>query len=129
MTKIRQWFTDRPYAVAGFIFLGLAIIGVRLLGWWQDELKLLLLLYVLAILGIRLDEISRKLGTLESAAAPDIPETGTILDKLDEIAHSLKVLNHRLAKLTAVRQVTTRPPAVKKNPQQKLPTENSAPDN
>ena len=127
MTKIRQWMTDRPYAVAGFIFLGLAIIGVRVLGWWQDELKLLLLIYVLVVLGIRLDEISRKLGTLESAVSPDAPETGTILAKLDEIAHSLKVLNHHLAKLTKTRRSSVRPPAATKNPQQKLPTENNDP--
>lgn len=127
MSKIREWMTDRPYAVAGFIFLGLAIVGVRIFGWWQDELKLLLLVYVLVVLGIRLDDISRKLGTLESAAAPDAPETGTILAKLDEIAHSLKVLNHHLAKLTTARRSSARPPAATKNPQQKLPTEDKGP--
>lgn len=127
MSRIKEWIAARPHTVAGLVFLGLAIIGVRLFGWWQDELELLLLLYVIVIIGIRLDEISRKIGTL-SAAAPAPDENGTVLSKLTEIAHSLKVLNHYLAKLAAAQQTKTPPPAARKNPQQKLPTEDEGPN-
>ena len=123
MTQFNRWISDRPYAVAGFIFLALAIVGVKLFGWWQDELELLLILYVIAIVGIRLDEISRKIGTISASVKPDPDENGTILAKLNEIAHSLKVINHYLAKLTAAQPTKTPPPAAKHNPQQKLPTE------
>ena len=123
MTKFKTLVSDRPYLVAGLIFLALAIIGVRSFGWWQDELELLLILYFIAIVGIRLDEISRKLGAINAAAKPDPEDNGTIIAKLNEIAHSLKVLNHYLAKLTAAQQKQTLRPTAKKNPQQKLPTE------
>lgn len=127
MTKIKEWITDRPYAVAGGIFLGLAIIGVNLLGWWQDELEVLLIVYVIVIVGIRLDDISRKIGNSKTPAATQTDETQTILAKLDEIAHALKVLNHQLAKLTAAPKKQAPSADSKKNPQQKLPTENNDP--
>ena len=123
LMKIKQVVSDRPYIVAGVIFLALAIIGVRLFGWGQNELELLLILYFIAIVGIRLDEISRKLGTISAAAKPDPGENGTVIAKLNEIAHSLKVLNHYLAKLTAAQQKHPPRPVVKNNPQQQLPTE------
>ena len=123
MTQFKKLVSDRPYIVAGLIFLSLAIIGVRLFGWWQDELELLLILYFIAIVGIRLDEISRKLGTINAGAKPDPDENGTVIAKLNEIAHSLKVLNHYLAKLTAAQQKQTRRQPANHNPQQKLPTE------
>ena len=116
MTRFKEWIYDRPYVVAGVIFLALAIIGVKMFGWWQNELELLLILYVIAIVGIRLDEISRKIGTISAAARPDPDENGTILAKLNEIAHSLKVLNHFLAKLTAAQQTRTPPPVEKRKP-------------
>ena len=80
MTKIKRIISDRPYVVAGIIFLALAIIGVRFFGWWQNELELLLILYFIAIVGIRLDEISRKLGTISAAAKPD-PSSATKVNK------------------------------------------------
>jgi hypothetical protein len=122
MTKIKRMIFDRPYIVAGIIFLAMAIIGEGLYDWWQDELELLLILYFIAIVGIRLDEISRKLGSISAAAKPDLEENGTVIAKLNEIAHSLKVLNHYLAKLTAAQQKQAPRPAAKNNPQQKLPT-------
>ena len=128
MTKIKEWIADRPYAVAGGIFLGLAIIGVKFLGWWQDELELLLILYVIVILGIRLDDISRKIGNPKTPAAPQPEETETIMAKLDEIVNSLKLLNHQLAKLTMTRQRPAPAADSKKNPQQKLPTETNDPN-
>jgi hypothetical protein len=88
---------------------------VKLFGWWRHELELLLLLYVIAILGIRLDEISRKIGDIHAAAKPAPRDDGTILAKLEEIAHSLKVLNHHLAKLTAARRTAPPSSAQKKN--------------
>lgn len=115
MNRIKEWITDRPYAIAGLVFLGLAIIGVGWFGWWQDELELLLLLYVIAIIGIRLDEISRKIGTLR-AAASGLDDNGTVLAKLNEIAHSLKVLNHYLAKLTATQRTDSQTSADRKTP-------------
>jgi hypothetical protein len=116
MTRFKEWIYNRPYAVAGVIFLALAIIGVKMFGWWQNELELLLILYFIAIVGIRLDEISRKIGTISAAAKPDPDQDGTILAKLNEIAQSLKVLNHYLAKLTAARRTNSQTPAEKKNP-------------
>ena len=83
MTKIKLWIIERPYTVAGVIFLALAFIGVSLFGWWKDELRLLLILYIVAILGIRLDEIARKIGIAEQSHNPHSDQTGTILSKLD----------------------------------------------
>ena len=111
MRKFLHWIGNRPYVIAGLIFLALAVIGVRMFGWWKEELGLLLILYVIAIVGIRLDEISRKLGNGTAGTNPKRGEAATILAKLDEISHSLKVLNHYLAKLTAPKNTRPRPPA------------------
>jgi len=79
------------------------------------------------IVGIRLDDISRKIGNSKTPAATQTDETQTILAKLDEIAHALKVINHQLAKLTAAPKKQAPSADSKKNPQQKLPTENNDP--
>jgi hypothetical protein len=120
MKRIKESIAGRPYVATGLVFLGLAIVGVNLFGWYRHELELLLLLYVIAILGIRLDEISRKIGAIQAAAENAPQEDGTILAKLDEIAHSLKVLNHYLAKLTAARRTDPPSSAPKKNTPSKL---------
>jgi hypothetical protein len=116
MKWIKESMAARPYVATGLVFLGLAVAGVNFFGWWRHEIELLLLLYVIVMLGIRLDDISRKIGAIHAAAKPAPQDDGTILAKLEEIAHSLKVLNYYLAKLTAARQSKNPAPPERKKP-------------
>jgi hypothetical protein len=113
MKWIKESMAAKAYVATGLVFFGLAVVGVNFFGWWRHEIELLLLLYVIVMLGIRLDDISRKIG---AAAKPAPHDDGTILAKLEEIAHSLKVLNHYLAKLTAARQSKNPAPPERKKP-------------
>lgn len=57
--------TNRSYALAGGLFLALAVVGVLFFGWGEIRLAFLLLLYCVIVIGFRLDEITRQLDTID----------------------------------------------------------------
>ena len=59
---MKKWMTDRPYFVTSAIFFIIMVIGWQLLFWQAEDFTFLLLLYFIVTLGIRLDDISRKIG-------------------------------------------------------------------
>ncbi|MFA7423961.1 MAG: hypothetical protein WCZ16_02790 [Desulfosarcinaceae bacterium] len=56
-------------AVAGAFFVALGIGGVLFFDWGELRLAFLLLIYVLLIIGFRLDEISRRLAAIDRRLA------------------------------------------------------------
>ena len=108
--NIKQALSRHPYLSTAVIFIALAGIGLFALNWWKSELQLLLLLYFIVTLGIRLDEISRKIGNAGPAANPHPGSHDTLLAKLDEIALSLQTLNRQLEKLLESSLVGQVPP-------------------
>jgi len=55
----------RPYLVAALFFLALIVIGGWVWQWRETELSYLVLLYLVVIVGIRLDHISDQLDQLD----------------------------------------------------------------
>ncbi len=55
----------RPYLVAALFFLALVVIGGWVWQWRETELSYLVLLYLIVIVGIRLDDISDQLDQID----------------------------------------------------------------
>ena len=75
------------------------IIGWRFLYWREENFAFLLLLYFIVTLGIRLDDISRKIGGGGVKLPHSSEEKDTIVRQLNEIRVSLLTLNATLNKL------------------------------
>ncbi|MGD9331043.1 MAG: hypothetical protein PVJ53_07010 [Desulfobacterales bacterium] len=90
---MKKFLSQHPYTITSVIFLVLLYIGFFHLNWRKDDLMFMLLLYFIVTLSIRLDEISRQLGSGREAAG------GTeenVLSVLQEIRLTLKETNRRL---------------------------------
>ncbi len=96
---MKNWIIDRPYIFTSIIFLIIMIFGWRFLYWQEEDFAFLLLLYFIVTLGIRLDDISRKIG----GGAVQLPhsngEKDTIVRQLNDIRVSLLAINSTLNKL------------------------------
>ena len=64
--------------------------------WGWENFAFLLLLYFIVTLGIRLDDISRKIGSESKTVSPDSAEKDSILSQLNEIKLSLRSLDNTL---------------------------------
>ena len=96
---MKKWIIDRPYIFTSIIFLIVMIFGWRFLYWQEENFAFLLLLYFIVTLGIRLDDISRKLGGGSAKLPHSSGEKDTIVRQLNEIRVSLLALNAVLTKL------------------------------
>ncbi len=84
-----------PYLVTSLVFLGMLLFGHFFLYWGESALAYILLLYLIVTLGIRLDDISRLIGT--SFGRPtQIPEDE------ENIIGQLSDLRTEMAKMTLV---------------------------
>jgi len=96
---MKKWIIDRPYTFTSIIFLIVMIFGWRVLYWQEENFAFLLLLYFIVTLGIRLDDISRKIGGGSVKLPHSNGEKETIVQQLNDIRISLLVLNGTLNKL------------------------------
>jgi hypothetical protein len=96
---MNKWIIDRPYIFTSIIFLIVMAFGWRFLYWQEQNFAFLLLLYFIVTLGIRLDDISRKIG----GGAVKLPhgngEKETLVRQLSDIRVSLLAINSTLNKL------------------------------
>ncbi len=96
---MKKWIIDRPYLFTSIIFLIVMAFGWRFLYWQEQNFAFLLLLYFIVTLGIRLDDISRKIG----GGAVKLPhgngEKETLVRQLSDIRVSLLAINSTLNKL------------------------------
>jgi len=53
------------YFISGLVFLGISFWGSWFLRWGQEEFAFLLLLYLVVIIGIRLDDLSDKINAIQ----------------------------------------------------------------
>lgn len=96
---MKNWISDHPYFWTSLIFLGIMLVGWQMLFWRAETFMFVLLLYFIVTLGIRLDDISRKIG-----GGGDNPRTTTadrenLIGQLDDIKVSIRALNATLNKL------------------------------
>ena len=101
---MKEWISDRPYLVTSAIFLIIMIIGWRALYWQAEDFTFLLLLYFIVTLGIRLDEIARKLGGGAGKLSAGSVERESVISQLNEIKASLATINVTLKKLLEEKQ-------------------------
>ena len=96
---MKKWIIDRPYIFTSIIFLIVLIFGWRFLFWQEENFAFLLLLYFIVTLGIRLDDISRKIGGGSVRLPHSNGEKDSIVRQLNDIRVSLLALNATLNKL------------------------------
>ena len=102
---MKQWITNRPYLVTSAIFLVIMYIGWRVLYWQADDFTFLLLLYFIVTLGIRLDDISRKIGGGAGRVPAGSVDHDSIIGQLNDIKTSLGSISATLDKLLEERRV------------------------
>ena len=96
---MKKWIIDRPYLFTSIIFLIVMIFGWRFLYWQEENFAFLLLLYFIVTLGIRLDDISRKIGGGAVKLSHSSGEKETLVRQLSDIRVSLLAINSTLNKL------------------------------
>lgn len=96
MHAVKKWFLARPYLVASAVFLAVAVAGLTRFGWRQEQLQVLLLMYFLALLGIRLDDLALRIGSPGPTANPGRDHHDSVMERLEEIAARLERLERRL---------------------------------
>jgi len=96
---MKKWIIDRPYLFTSIIFLIVMIFGWRVLYWQEENYGFLLLLYFIVTLGIRLDDISRKIGSSTGKLPHGSGEKETLTRQLNDIRISLLAINGTLNKL------------------------------
>jgi hypothetical protein len=96
---MKKWLNEHPYLFTSVIFIIIVIFGWQFLYWRWENFALLLLLYFIVTLGIRLDDISKKIGSLSQPSSPNSAEQDSIISQLNEIKLSVKSVNVTLRKL------------------------------
>ena len=96
---MKNWITEHPYFCTSIIFLIIMVVGWQVLYWRAENFMFLLLLYFIVTLGIRLDDISRKIGNGVERAESGFKEKESIISQLHDIKITLLRLNTTLNKL------------------------------
>jgi hypothetical protein len=96
---MKKWLVNHPYSITSAIFLAIILFGWRVLYWHWENFAFLLLLYFIVTLGIRLDDISKKIGSGSESGSSNSPDAENILSQLHDIKMSLRSLNVSLNKV------------------------------
>jgi hypothetical protein len=94
--SVGQWCSRHPYTVTSLVFLGVILFGWRVLGWGERHLGFVLLLYFIVTLGVRLDEITRTLGSQSGNPHERIGDSDTIMVLLRDIKELLRRIDSKL---------------------------------
>jgi len=85
-----------PYTISSVVFLLIVLAGGRYLFWSMDQYLQLLVVYLMVTIGIRLDEISKKIGLYRSRRPNPSHETENITALLAEIEQTLQSIQASL---------------------------------
>ncbi len=99
LEKIKKWVVDHPYFLTSAVFLIILFVGWRVLYWREENFAFMLLLYFIVTLGIRLDSISRKIGTRTETASNNPDNNETLMQQLNDIKHALLAVNATLNRI------------------------------
>jgi len=97
--KIKKWIVDHPYFLTSAVFLAILFVGWRFLYWHEENFAFVLLLYFIVTLGIRLDDISRKIGTRALTATHNPGNQESLMHQLNDIKHALLAINATLNRI------------------------------
>jgi len=90
-----------PYSITAFVFLVVLIVGNIWLGWGQLALAYFGLLFCIAIIGIRLDEIARQVRDLGAVQATLLKEAGNP-GSFSQAVTEIRQLNGQLVEIKAL---------------------------
>jgi hypothetical protein len=99
MEKIKKWIVDHPYFLTSAVFFVILLVGWQVLYWREENFAFVLLLYFIVTLGIRLDDISHKIGTQTGAAPGNPDDQETIMHQLTDIKYTLLSINANLDRI------------------------------
>ena len=99
LEKIKKWVVDHPYFLTSAVFLIILFVGWRVLYWREENFAFILLLYFIVTLGIRLDDISRKIGIRTETASNNPDSKETLMQQLNDIKHALLAVNATLNRI------------------------------
>ena len=99
LTKIKNWINDHPYFLTSAVFLVILYVGWRMLYWGEETFAFILLLYFIVTLGIRLDDISRKIGSRAADATNNPNSNASLMHELNDIKRVLLSINTILNKI------------------------------
>jgi len=99
LNKTKKWISGHPYFITSVVFLIIIFVGWRVLYWREESFAFILLLYFIVTLGIRLDDISRKIGTRTATAANNPGSKASLADQLNDIKHALLAVNATLNRI------------------------------
>ena len=99
LTKIKKWIIDHPYFLTSAVFLVILFVGWRVLYWREENFAFILLLYFIVTLGIRLDDISRKIGSRVTGAIKNPNSNASLMQELNDIKRVLLSINTILNKI------------------------------
>ncbi|MDJ0985249.1 MAG: hypothetical protein QNJ26_06875 [Desulfobacterales bacterium] len=97
--KIKKWIVDHPYFLTTAVFLVIVYLGWRFLYWREETFGFILLLYFIVTLGIRLDDISRKIGSRAASIANNPTGNASMMQQLNDIKRLLLSINSTLNKI------------------------------
>lgn len=96
---MKNWISDHPYFWTSLVFLGIILIGWQMLYWRAETFMFILLMYFIVTLGIRLDDISRKIGGGAGNPHAGSADRENLISQLNDIKVSIRALNATLNKL------------------------------
>jgi hypothetical protein len=99
LEKIKKWIVNHPYLLTSIVFLVIFYIGWRVLYWREENFAFILLLYFIVTLGIRLDDISRKIGIRSGASSHNPDDRETLMNHLNDIKQALLAINATLNRI------------------------------
>lgn len=88
-----------PYFVTSLVFLAIVLTGGFLFHWGEEEFAYLLLLYLIVGLGIRLDDISKQMGSGHARPTQIGDHEENIIGLLKEIRRSSAATNAQLKEI------------------------------
>jgi len=96
---MKTWLCEHPYFSTSVVFVIIIILGWQFLYWQWENFAFLLLLYFIVTLGIRLDDISRKIGFISNKPSHSSGEKESIIRQLNDIRFSIRSLDATLKKI------------------------------
>jgi hypothetical protein len=99
LEKIKKWIVNHPYLLTSIVFLVILYVGWRVLYWREENFAFILLLYFIVTLGIRLDDISRKIGTRTGTSSHNPDDRETLMNQLNDIKHALLAIHATLDRI------------------------------
>ena len=82
---------NHPYAITNIVFILIGLYGGWYQGWDGMILAFVLGLYLVVIIGIRLDDIQRQI-----AARPQVPPDQSVLKRIEDMEARLAEISEKL---------------------------------